>query len=183
MGFDPCAFLLSDDGPEPLQPDLDPKVEEAEQTLVGFFTKHPDQTYYEGQLKVLFEDTYFHWVTTRALRQLAAKSKLATDLLSAKPFPIRSYRSPRHRYWRRQAKEIAALIEEFSDPSFTHALGHQGEMMFDAALPRGGFLHSIRTSAPSVTRNGRRQATISIDVLRGIEGTIQRFLKWHLASL
>lgn len=140
MGFDPCAFLFSDDGPEPLQPDSDPRVEEAEQTLIGFFAKHPDETYYEGQLKVLFEDVYFHWVTTRALRQLVAKSKLATDLLSAKPFPIRFYRSPRHRYWRRQAKEIAALIEEFSQPSFTHALGFQGEMMFDAALPKGGFL-------------------------------------------
>lgn len=55
----------------------------------------PDQTFYEGQLKVLFEDVYFHWVTTRALRQLVSKGKLATDLVVSKPFAIRFYRSPR----------------------------------------------------------------------------------------
>jgi hypothetical protein len=53
---------------------------------------------------------------------------------------MRFYRLPRHRYWKRQAGEIVSLVREFSTPDVTQALGDQGEMMYDAALPSVGFL-------------------------------------------
>jgi hypothetical protein len=37
-------------------------------------------------------------------------------------------------------RELKALVQEYSDPVFTQALGRHGEMMFDAAMATGGFL-------------------------------------------
>jgi len=45
----------------------------------------------------------------------------------------------RHRYWKREQREIADLLERVFDPEFTHAIGRHGELMFDAALGRYGF--------------------------------------------
>jgi hypothetical protein len=53
---------------------------------------------------------------------------------------ITFYRATTHRFWKRQAAEITALVQRFSDPDFTHAIGAHGEQMFDAALPRFGFM-------------------------------------------
>jgi hypothetical protein len=46
---------------------------------------------------------------------------------------------PRHRYPRRQIREILGLINEFSDPAFTRALGHHGETLADGGFARVGF--------------------------------------------
>lgn len=54
------------------------------------------------------------------------------------------YRAKTHRFWKRQAAEIAGWVQRFSDPEFTRALGAHGEQMFDAALLRFGSLHSAR---------------------------------------
>jgi len=53
---------------------------------------------------------------------------------------IRFYSSLRNRYWKRRAEEIRKLVATYSDSTFTTALGHHGELMFDAALPTGGFM-------------------------------------------
>lgn len=118
----------------------DEAVENASAALLAFFADHPTETFYEGQLKVIFEKPFFHWVTTNALRLLVATGALASELVPASPFALRFYRLPRHRYWTRQANEIIKLVQEFSAPAFTDGLGRQGEMMWDAALPRGGFI-------------------------------------------
>lgn len=57
---------------------------------------------------------------------------------------ITIYRGKAHRYWRRQAQEIVGLVLQFSNESFTRALGRHGELMFDAALPTAGFLPNGR---------------------------------------
>lgn len=123
----------------------DHKIDEAKDWLRAFFKQNPGDTYYERQLAILFEEHFFHWITTKALHELVAEEILAADLVSLPGlFDIRFYRLPRHRYWRRQAAEIQKLIREFSEPGFTQALGNQGEMLFDAALPRGGFMPVAR---------------------------------------
>jgi len=129
----------------------DPKVQEAEIVLRDFFNKHADETFYERQLTVGFEDNFFHWITAKALRRLTALGALATSLElvpgAVGRMAIRFYRHPRHRYWKRQAKEIGALVAEFSRRPFLEAIGLHGEAMFDAALPKAGFLpraHDVR---------------------------------------
>jgi hypothetical protein len=140
------------------EPDYDPDVVESEEVqprdrvvdeagdeLESFFATNSESVYYQRQLQVIFEGKYFHWITAHALLELAAEGRIASESL---PLPgtgtITMYRAVGHRYWRRQAEEIIELVSRFSDPAFTAALGAHGELMFDAALPGGGFMPAGR---------------------------------------
>jgi len=119
----------------------DSKIDEAKKALLSFFEQHPKDTFYEHQIEVIFEKTFFHWITGKALHELDAERKIASDLLPLiGDVQIRLYRRKSHVNWRRQAKEIIQLVRAFSTEDFARGLGHHGEQMFDAALPRAGFL-------------------------------------------
>jgi hypothetical protein len=85
----------------------DPVIDEAKNELRRFFSEKPEELFYQRQLQVMFEGTYFHWITARALAELAAEGAIAS---AAESLPhtgsITFYRSRGHRYWRKQAKEI-----------------------------------------------------------------------------
>jgi hypothetical protein len=132
----------SDDGQtfEPPGRD-DPQVDAAEIALEQFFAEHRDQVYYERQLEVLFESCFFHWITQYALKRLRERGVVASELEDLIGIGrIRFYFHPRHRYWKRQSKEIRQLVLRFSEPQFTKALGDHAETLFDAALPAFGFM-------------------------------------------
>lgn len=137
------------DQPEPdyEEPEFvrDPKVDEAKDHLLAFFRRRPTDVFDERQLEVIFEGEFFHWITWKALYELRGEGLVASDLLRLNPgedaVPIRLYRSPAsYRYWKRQAREVIRLVHSFSQDSFTRALGRQGELLFDAALPTAGFM-------------------------------------------
>src|SRR6516225_7809958 len=85
----------------------DPVVDEAKEELRRFFDVESTELFYQRQLQVMFEGTYFHWITARALGELAAEGHIASDV---EPLPptgtITFYRAKSHRYWRTHAKEI-----------------------------------------------------------------------------
>src|SRR6266851_5101150 len=119
----------------------DPKIDEAKASLTQFFRQRPTEVFYGRQLEVRFEGDFFHWITSKALRELSAERVIQTfvTVLSG-AVSIRFYSSLRNRYWKRRAEEIRKLVATYSDSTFTTALGHHGELMFDAALPTGGFM-------------------------------------------
>lgn len=119
----------------------DPKVDEAKIALEDFFEEHLENVFYERQLEVIFENKFFHWITSKALYELRTEGRLASDLqpLSTKT-SIRFYRSNTHRFWKRQALQTKKLVLQFSNPTFTRALGNHGELLFDAALPVEEFM-------------------------------------------
>lgn len=140
-----------DDWPEPefdateSEARHDPKVDEAAGELLGFIEGKPDEVFYEMQLEVIFERDYFHWITTKALAQLRDARKIGSSLEVLKEVGrIRFYFHIKNRYWRRKAAEIRKLVEQFSEPTFTRALGNQGELLVDAGLPSVGFLPKAR---------------------------------------
>ena len=119
----------------------DNKIDQARNELEVFFEEHSLEVFYERQLEILFEKSYFHWITSRALRELREEERIASDLVKLTgEVSIRFYRAKTHRFWKRQAKEIMELVRNFSEPEFTRALGQHGELMFDAALPTVGFM-------------------------------------------
>jgi hypothetical protein len=127
------------------EPRHDPKVAKAVDKLLAFIEGNPDEVFYEMQLEVLFEDEYFHWITTKALAQLRDSRKIGSSIQGLKGIGrIRFYFHIRNRYWKRKAVEIRKLVEQFSDPAFTSALGNQGEILVDAGLPSVGFLPTAR---------------------------------------
>ena len=108
--------------------------------LVGhFLTPNGTEVYYGRQLEVLLEKTYFHWITKRALNELAQDGTIKTSIERVRQFDVHFYWPRRHRYPRRQIGAIKSLIKEFSDPQFTHALGEVGETLFDGGMARIGF--------------------------------------------
>jgi hypothetical protein len=127
------------------EPRHDPKAEKAADKLLAFIEGNPDEVFYEMQLEVLFEDEYFHWITTKALAQLRDSRKIGSSIQGLKGIGhIRFCFHIKNRYWKRKAVEIRKLVEQFSDPAFTSALGNQGEVLVDAGLPSVGFLPKAR---------------------------------------
>lgn len=118
----------------------DPVVDEAKQRLRKFFEAESGEVFYQRQLQVMFEETYFHWITARALAELAAEGHIVSDV---EPLPptgtITFYRAKSHRYWRTDAKEIIELVTQFSAQPFTEGIGAQGELLFEAALAGAEF--------------------------------------------
>jgi hypothetical protein len=98
----------------------DRKVDEAKERLLArHFPEVSRNVYYGRQLEVAHEREFFHWITKKALNELAREGSVnfigeATELYSA-----HFYWPLRHRYPRRQIKETLALINEFSNPNFS----------------------------------------------------------------
>src|ERR1700683_84692 len=134
----------------------DPVVDQAKDEIRSFFDQERTNVFYKQQLGVIFENDaedengnkrrgLFHWVTSRALSELAAEGHIAVEREELPGIgAIMLYHATTHRYWRRQAQDVIALVSQFSAPAFTAGLGAQGELMFDAALPTVGFLPTAR---------------------------------------
>ncbi len=138
--FEPESFREPE---EALVQQRDSFVDLAKSDLMRLFEQEPETVFYQRQLQVMFEGKYFHWITVHALSELVQEGRLAAEVL---PLPgtgvIAFYRATTYRYWKRDADEIVKLVSQFSDSSFTYALGAQGEVMFDSALPTVGFMPS-----------------------------------------
>ncbi len=145
----------------------DSKVGEAKAVLLArYFPEDGRNVYYGRQLEVALEREFFHWITKKALNELAQEGSInfaeeRTDLYTA-----HFYWPVRHRYPRRQIRQTLALIHEFSDPVFTRALGHYGEVLADAGFARIGF----RIRQAKVTQvDGRQWPDSKHDLDRLIE--------------
>lgn len=126
---------------EPQRP-RDPTVDLAKNVLRAHFRDNAENVFYQQQLSVLFEDTFFHWITVSALQELTAEGRLLREEvpLPSGTYLLNVYRVPSHRNWRRQGRRLAEQVAHYSSSDFARAVGRQGELMFDAALPRFGFV-------------------------------------------
>jgi len=130
----------------------DPKLPEAIKAIHELFQQSPGRVFYEKQIEILLEKKLYHWITTKALRQLREAGEIRSELENLyspstvdlqESLPqnhIRFYFHKQNRYVKRQAEEIKRLVRQFTDQKFTNALGNQGELLVDAALPRAGFM-------------------------------------------
>lgn len=141
---DPQDYVdWSDYTDEPEEYPRDSKVDDAQEAILDLFEQNPDQVFYGRQVEVLLEKDFFHWITTKALNELAGSRTLEAEKLSlddAGKVSVKFYRLKRNRYWKRQAESKLKLVREYSDHEFSRAVGDHGEMMFDAALPLAGFM-------------------------------------------
>ena len=130
--------------PDSEQIDTQPRdgyIDRVKSELIALFASQAESVFYQRQLQVMFEKDYFHWITVRALTELVEEGVITAESLALPGTGnIKLYRANGYRYWKRDADEIVKLVSQFSESSFTYALGAHGEMMFDAALPTGGFM-------------------------------------------
>ena len=135
------------DYPEPQEAERAPdaKEREAVEVLRAFFDENPRRVYSSRQVEVAFEDRYFHWITHRALKVLAEEGAITLEqrTLSFKA-PINLVWHRGNRYTRRPIKEVLALVERYSHPDFTAALGNTGELLVSDGFGRFGFMQRGR---------------------------------------
>jgi hypothetical protein len=135
----------------------DSKVDEARGILLETpFAATSESVLYGQQIETVYEESFFHWITARALSELAKERKVnAVTLPLGEKTNIRFYASARNRYFMRRAKAVIRLVQEFADPAFTEALGRHGELMFSAALAAAGFM-PVEPSAHMREESGPR---------------------------
>jgi hypothetical protein len=125
----------------------DEKIDEARTSILDFFSLNPGQVFYERQVTVIFERSYFHWITVKALLELSAGGSINSEILELVPgVPIRFFWAKGNRYWKRQAGKVINLVRLFSETTVARAIGFQGELLVDAALPLAAFTPVARNS-------------------------------------
>lgn len=51
----------------------DVKIDEAKEVIINdLFNAEPEEVFYQRQVEILYEDVFFHWITTKALKELSA---------------------------------------------------------------------------------------------------------------
>jgi hypothetical protein len=118
----------------------DAKINEAKDVLMSeYFPENGAGVYYGRQLEIWLERTFFHWITKKGLNELFKEGRIGFKSEKAGHLKAHFYYPRRHRYPRRQIKQTLSLIAEFSDPEFTRALGHHGELLDDSGFANIGF--------------------------------------------
>jgi hypothetical protein len=121
----------------------DPKTQLAKEILLKEFSENPDKVYYQRQLEVWYEKQFFHWVTDRAIRELHEEEKVIVDYypikVGEKKDKLKLITSKGNRYYRRRAKKLIRLVEEYSDPDITKDVGLFGQELFKVAYARFGY--------------------------------------------
>lgn len=120
----------------------DAKVDEAKEFLLEeVFGKNEERVFYGRQLEVMVERKFYHWITSQALGELVRDGEILSEKLPVRAgLEARFYWTKKVRYWKRAASGVVKLIAAYSADAVGSALGDHAELMFDAALPRVGFM-------------------------------------------
>lgn len=103
------------------------------------------------------EGDWYHWITNRALRELAGRGFIRTEtrqLQTGGAIHLMWHRS--YRYYRRDASRVVRLVEEYSDPNIGGSLGLQGEAMVLEGFARSEFVMRGRDARSYGGRNWTR---------------------------
>ena len=117
----------------------DPAIDRAAERLRLFFDGSPQKVFYSTQIETTLEREFFHWITGKALLEMAGSGEIQRIPVIVQEKTVHFYAHRTHRYWRREIAGTRALLERIFAPDFTRAVGRHGELMFDAALGRNGF--------------------------------------------
>ena len=117
----------------------DPKVDQAIARLRAFFDANPQRLFYSTQIETSLEREFFHWITGRALLEMGNAGEITRIPQGVAGQTVNFYANRKHRYVRRELKSMVKIMVRLFDPDFAHAIGRQGELMFDAAFGRFGF--------------------------------------------
>jgi hypothetical protein len=119
----------------------DAYVQSAGDELRQFFEEHDDDVFFANQLAVRSEKRFFHWVTHRAISELVQEGLVLTEarkLASGSEIKLLWHR--RHRYYRRDAKSVIELVDEYGSPNMCASIGMHGEWMVLEGFARKEFL-------------------------------------------
>ena len=124
----------------------DPRQEEARDHLRNFFERNKERVVFSRQLEVQLEGKYFHWITNRALRDLAFSEGLLK--VEKRKLPragsVTLYWHKNFRYYKREANRVAGIVDEYANPNISMSIGLHGELMVLEAFARSEFVQRGR---------------------------------------
>lgn len=99
-------------------------IRSAKRELLKFFVDRPEDVFFGRQLQVLFEDRSYHWITSRALGELADERQIQSEYLPLVLTPradvdlgegvrLRFFFSKKLESWKRKARTKAKLVRVF----------------------------------------------------------------------
>jgi hypothetical protein len=115
--------------------------ESAREKIGGIFEENRERVFFANQLAVLNEAEYFHWITNRAIEHLIGEGLIRTErreLASGSSIKLLWHRA--HRYFKRDAKKVTELVEEYGSPNMCAAIGLHGETMILEGFARREFV-------------------------------------------
>lgn len=113
----------------------------ARNTLAAVFDEERARVFFANQLAIRHEQQFFHWITARAVDVLIGEGVVRTEsrkLSSGSDIKLLWHRS--HRYYKRDAKRVVRLVEEYGSPNICAALGLQAEALVLEGFARREFL-------------------------------------------
>ena len=132
----------------------DPAQESAESKLRALFEERSEEVFFSRQLEVQNEDEFFHWITNRALRDLASTGVVFSETRELKTGgTIKLFWHRGYRYYKRSAKRLVDLVEEYADPNIGGAIGLHGELVVLEGF--AGFQFVMRGRDTKVHRDKR----------------------------
>jgi hypothetical protein len=121
----------------------------ARKVLEKFFEANPANVFFGNQLAVQNEDTFFHWITYRAIADLVDIGLIHMERRKmAIGSEIKLVWHRKHRYYKRDAKRVVELVDEYGSPNICAAMGLHGEQMILAGFAKKQFIllgHNTRT--------------------------------------
>lgn len=123
----------------------DPVIDEARAAVEDYTNKNQMTVCYLKQFQVIFERTFYHWITAKAISELVTAGLLRDRLLPLHEHPegrtatVRFIFHPRNRYTKRVIQKKLNLIRRFSTEEIGRACGRHAEILFSRALLAKGF--------------------------------------------
>jgi hypothetical protein len=78
---------------------------------MNWFESNPSGVFYGRQIEVIFEKTYFHWITHKALKELTNEGLVTTEMrVTPGGNNLRLYWARRNRYPKRAAAFIVNQV-------------------------------------------------------------------------
>lgn len=101
-----------------------------------------------------FEDKYFHWITHRVVNVLKEEGTIQMEARKlAHGAPVNMVWHRKNRYVKRQSTDLIRLIDAYSHPDFTAALGNTGELLVSDGF-RPVRVPAARAAREEVQREG-----------------------------
>lgn len=159
--------------------------DQARLALQAFIEVHPESVFFSRQLEVQNEDVWYHWITNRALRELAARGFLRTETRQLKSGGSIHLMKNTLRYI--EYEEFRTKIElcrtlgitpvfavRMLPKSWIHELNNAGGFALILKYQLYPWAHR------DLARRVRAELGLPVDAPRALEeGTMMRFLRWH----
>ena len=147
---------------EPPKRPRDRQIDEAKKVIMDRYLGSGTNVYYARQIEIWLEKVFFPLDHQAGFERAGRVQAGGFTIEQLEHHKAHFYYPPRHRYPRRQIREIIGLIAAFSNPSFTRAVGHYGEMLVESGFARTGFRILQQKVRAVIKGRGRKPITTLI---------------------